>query len=77
MAGSRGAGALALPLDEEPRHWDAAEVTWDPAARTLSRTERPGYGEVVFTQVTRTLTTLTPTLTPTLILTLILTLTLP
>ena len=50
VAGSRGAGALALPLDEEPRHWDAAEVTWDPAARTLSRTERPGYGEVVFTQ---------------------------
>ena len=40
VAGSRGAGALALPLDEEPRHWDAAEVTWDPAARTLSRTER-------------------------------------
>ena len=53
-------------------------MTWDPAARTLSRTERPGYGEVVFTQVTLTLTTLTlpPTLTLTLNLSLTLTLTL-
>ena len=50
VAGSRAAGALALPLDEEPRHWEEAEVTWDEATRTLSRTARPGYGQVVFSQ---------------------------
>ena len=31
VAGSRGAGALALPLDEEPRFWEEAEVAWDEA----------------------------------------------
>jgi hypothetical protein len=51
VAGSRGGGgALALPLDEEPRHWEEAEVAWDAATRTLSRTARPGYGQVVFAQ---------------------------
>lgn len=40
----------ALPVEEAPAHWDPALVSWDDATRTLQRTTRPGYAQVVFAQ---------------------------
>jgi len=40
----------ALPVEDKPAFWDATLVSWDEATRTLRRTPRPGYAQVVFAQ---------------------------